>query len=80
MLSDGADHNGAIRHLEEAVAMAERTGHRHREAALWNHIADIHHRAGRQKESREALTRAVSLFADVTSGDLEPELWLLSRW
>lgn len=66
--------------VEEAIAIAERTGHRHQEAALWNHMADLHHRAGRENEARQSLTTAVSLFADIDSGDLEPELWLLSRW
>jgi DNA-binding SARP family transcriptional activator/Tfp pilus assembly protein PilF len=80
LVSDGGDHDAAIEHVREAVAIAERTGHRHREAALWNHMADLHHRAGRERESQDALTRAVSLFADVDAGDPEPELWLLSRW
>jgi tetratricopeptide (TPR) repeat protein len=66
--------------IEEAIAIAERTGHRHREAALWNHLADLHHHAGRDSEAREALTRSVSLFAEIDAGVLEPELWLLTRW
>jgi tetratricopeptide (TPR) repeat protein len=66
--------------VEEAIAIAERTGRRHQEAALWNHMADLHHRAGRENDARQSLTTAVSLFADIDSGDLEPELWLLSRW
>jgi hypothetical protein len=66
--------------VEEAIRIAQRTGHRHREAALWNHLADLHHRAGRENEARDALNRAVSLFADIDSGELEPELWLLTRW
>jgi DNA-binding SARP family transcriptional activator len=64
----------------DAISIARRTGHRHHEAALWNHLADIHHRAGREEEAGEALTRSVSIFADVDSGEMEPELWLLSRW
>ena len=43
-------------------------------------MADLHHRAGRENDARQSLTTAVSLFADIDSGDLEPELWLLSRW
>lgn len=80
LVSDAGDHDAAIRHLEEAVAIAERTGHRHREAALWNHLADLHHRSGRESDARESLNRAVALFADIDAGDFEPELWLLSRW
>ncbi len=80
LLSDNGDTGRSIGLVEEAIAIAERTGHRHREAALWNHMADLHHRAGRESDARQSLTTAVSLFADIDSGDLEPELWLLSRW
>jgi len=52
----------------------------HQEAALWNHLADLHHRQGRGDEAKDSLTKAVALFADIDSGEPEPELWLLSRW
>ena len=80
LLSENGDTGRSIELVEEAIAIAERTGHRHREAALWNHMADLHHRSGRENDARQSLTTAVSLFADIDSGDLEPELWLLSRW
>lgn len=80
LVAKRGDVDDAVELIDEAIAIAERTGYRHREAALRNHLADLHHRAGREEASRHALTRAVSLFADVGTGDLEPELWLLSRW
>jgi DNA-binding SARP family transcriptional activator/Tfp pilus assembly protein PilF len=80
LLSQDGDTPSAVELVEEAIRIAQRTGHRHREAALWNHLADLHHRAGRESEARDALNRAVSLFADIDSGELEPELWLLTRW
>jgi Flp pilus assembly protein TadD len=80
LLSQDGDTPSAVELVEEAIRIAQRTGHRHREAALWNHLADLHHRAGRENEARDALNRAVSLFADIDSGELEPELWLLTRW
>ncbi len=80
LLSEDGDSLTAVRLVEEAISIADRTGHRHREAALWNHLADLHHRAGREAEARDALNKAVSLFADIDSGEFEPELWLLSRW
>ena len=80
LISDGGDEDAATAHVKEAIAIAERTGHRHREAALWNHLADLHHRSGRESDARESLNRAVALFADIDAGDFEPELWLLSRW
>lgn len=80
LLSEERDSPKAVELVEEAIGIADRTGHRHREAALWNHLADLHHRAGREPEARDALNRAVSLFADIDSGEFEPEVWLLSRW
>ncbi len=66
--------------VTEAVVIAERTGNRHREAALHNHLADIHHRAGRDDEANLELTKAVTLFSGIGTGDWQPEVWLLSRW
>ncbi len=80
LLADVGEVDSAVELVVEAIEIAGRTGHRHREAALWNHLADLQHLAGREDESRASLTKAVSLFADIDSGDLEPELWLLSRW
>jgi tetratricopeptide (TPR) repeat protein len=80
LLSDRGDQGSSIDLFREAIDIAERTGHRHQEAALWNHLADLHHRQGQGDEEQDALTKAVSLFADIDSGEPEPELWLLSRW
>ena len=70
----------AIDLVTEAVGLAESTGHRHREAALRNHLADLHHRAGNAEEARHALTGAVTIFADIDTEAREPEVWLLSQW
>ncbi len=80
LLAEMGDGEEASRLVLEAIAIAEKTGHRHREAALWNHLADLHHQAGRETEARDSLTRSVSLFAEIDAGVLEPELWLLTRW
>jgi DNA-binding SARP family transcriptional activator len=80
LLSENGDIGRSTALVEEAIGIAERTGHRHREAALWSHMADLQHRAGREDDAHQSLTTAVSLFADIDSGALEPELWLLSRW
>jgi tetratricopeptide (TPR) repeat protein len=72
--------DGAVRLIEEALEIAANTGHRHREAALHSHLADLHHIAGRESEAEEAMTEAVALFADIDAGAWEPELWLLSKW
>jgi tetratricopeptide (TPR) repeat protein len=80
LVAENGSRDEAVELVEEAIAIAVRTGHRHREAALWNHLADLHHRAGRESAAQDALTKAVSLFADIDAGDMEPELWLLARW
>ena len=74
------DVEAAVLLVEDAIEIAKRTGHRHQEAALHNHLADLHHQAGNKERAEEALTAAVTLFADIDSGAWEPEVWLLSQW
>ena len=66
--------------VDEALGIAADIGDRHRQAALLNHLADLHHRAGRSDEAEQAVTEAVTLFAGIEPGSWEPEVWLLSRW
>ncbi len=80
LLGNAGDVDTAIGLVEEAVALALATGHRHREAALRNRLADLHHQAGEDDAAKRALTDAVTLFADVGARDWEPEVWLLSEW
>lgn len=80
LLAGAGDTDAAIELVTEAVGLAESTGHRHREAALRNHLADLHHRAGQVEKAQEALTGAVTLFAGIDSEAREPEVWLLNHW
>ncbi len=80
LLGTAGDVDAAIPLVEEAVELALATGHRHREAALRNRLADLHHQAGADEEAKQALTDAVTLFAEVGAGSWEPEVWLLSEW
>lgn len=66
--------------VEEAIEIASKAGYRHQQAALLNHLADLHHRAGLEREAEIALTEAVTIFADIDSGDWAPEVWLLRQW
>lgn len=77
--SDG-DYPRALQLVEEAIDLSDVVGDTHRKAALLNHAADLHHRAGDDDAARRVLTDAVRLFADVQPGAWEPEVWLLSRW
>jgi DNA-binding SARP family transcriptional activator/Tfp pilus assembly protein PilF len=79
-LSDTGDREAAIGLVEEAISLANRTGYRHHQAALLNHLADLNHRMGREEDARKALTEAVTIFADIDAGDWEPEVWLLREW
>ena len=80
LLAESGHSEEPIELVGEAIALAANTGHRHRQAALLNQLADLHHRAGQEDLARDTLTKAVTLFADIDAGDFEPELWLLSRW
>src|SRR5215211_583871 len=53
---------------EEALTFCAAHGDRHREAALENNLADLHHVAGRSVESMEHLKRAVAIFSEVGAG------------
>ena len=79
-LASSGDIETAYPLVEQAIEIAASTGHRHREAALRNHLADLHHRSGRTDEAREESMRAVSLFAGIDAGSWEPEVWLLTSW
>ena len=80
LTAESGDLDSAIEMVTEAVSIAQRTGNRHREAALHDHLADLHHRAGREEEAQVALTNAVTLFSEIGTGEWHPEVWLLSRW
>lgn len=74
------DTDRALALIAEALDLAGRVGDRHREAALYNHLADLHHRVGRDADAHEALAEAVRRFADIQPGGWEPEVWLLTHW
>lgn len=80
--ADAGDPEGAIEAAVEALALCERQGDRHRQAALENNLADFLHAASRPTEAMDHLKRAVSLFAEIGGepGALEPEIWKLVEW
>lgn len=80
VLTDSGDPASAIDLVQQAIEIASRTGHRHREATLRDFLADLYHRTGNDDLSRQTQTEAMRLFADLGTDSLEPELWLLSRW
>ena len=67
---------------EEALALCAAQGDRHREAALENNLADLHHAAGRPADSMEHLKRAVRVFSEVGADEATrlPEIWKLVSW
>ena len=74
--------DNALALLEQALALCVRQGDRHREAALYNHRADLLHRAGREEEAMSNLKAAVAIYAEIglESGDWQPEIWKLTEW
>lgn len=66
----------------EALALCAALGDRHRDAALENNLADLHHAAGRGDAAMEHLKRAVALFAQVGADERTrlPEVWKLVSW
>ncbi len=70
----------ATDYIEEALEIAQTIGDRHRQAALYNHLADLQHRAGRTEDAEASMTEAVKLFVEVEPGSWEPEVWLLTQW
>lgn len=83
-LGHNRSHAGAIDEavglVTEALDIAARIGDRHRRGALYNHLADLHHKAGRHVEAEGALTEAVKLLVEIEPGSWQPEVWLLTRW
>jgi tetratricopeptide (TPR) repeat protein len=80
LLAAAGELDNAIELVTEAKTIAERAGYRHHQAALLNHLADLSHQSGQTGEAEKSLTEAVTLFADIASGDWEPEVWLLRQW
>ncbi|HEY5891572.1 MAG TPA: BTAD domain-containing putative transcriptional regulator [Acidimicrobiia bacterium] len=80
ILSELQKPDEAIVLLNEAISIAQETGHRHREAALLSHLADCYHRQGNTALAEKTQEAAVTLFADIDSGQWEPEVWLMTRW
>lgn len=80
LLAATGDVDAAIELVNEAIRIAERSGYRHHQAALLNHLADLNHQAGRKPEAEKSLTDAVTLFADIGTEDWEPEVWFLRQW
>lgn len=80
LLSENGDPEGAIALVNEAIGIAEAAGYRHHQAALFNHLADLHHQSGHDHEAEESLTEAVRIFANIGTEDWEPEVWFLRQW
>jgi len=80
--ADLGQRDRAIELTREALALCERQGDRHRQAALENNLADLLRAKGLGDEAMEHLKRAVAIFAEVGGqpGELQPEIWKLIEW
>ena len=82
VLGDLGQRDRAMDLTREALALCERQGDRHRQAALENNLADLLRADDRQDEAMEHLKRAVAIFAEIGGqpGELQPEIWKLIEW
>jgi hypothetical protein len=57
-------------------------GDRHREAALRNTLADLHHSCGQDNQAMAQLKQAVVIFAEIggEAGGENAEIWMLREW
>ena len=72
----------ALALTESALALCAAYGDRHREAALENNLADLHHAAGDEDDAMIHLKRAVAIFSEVGADEATrlPEIWKLVSW
>ena len=65
-----------------ARVLCEEQGDRHRQAALYNNLADLYHDAGRADEAMSQLEKAVEIFSEIggDAGEMLPEVWMLVEW
>jgi tetratricopeptide (TPR) repeat protein len=74
----------------QALALCQKRGDRHREAALHNNLADLLHRLGREDQSMDQLKQAVIIFAEIdpapgqsadsSRAGVPAEIWKLTEW
>jgi len=72
----------AITLTQDAVALCESQGDRHREAALYSNLADLFYATGNSEAAMSYLKQSVSIFAEigVEVGTMRPEIWKLVEW
>jgi DNA-binding SARP family transcriptional activator/Tfp pilus assembly protein PilF len=76
------DYATALSFAQEALRLCEMLGDRHREAAIRNNLADLHHRSGASEEAMAQLKQAVGIFTEVglSIEEVQPEIWKLYEW
>ena len=80
--SDKGDVIKAIETCRKALELCIHKGDRHKEAALYNNLADYHHKIGEYDKSMQFLKQAVVIFTaiGVEDGTRNPEIWKLLEW
>ena len=68
--------------LQTALTLCQTQGDRHRQAALHNNLADLHHAAGQHETAMHHLKQAATLYADISKlgTNWQPEIWKLTEW
>ena len=72
----------ALELTESALELCAGYGDRHRQAALENNLADLHHALGNEDAAMTHLKRAVAIFSEVGADEATrlPEIWKLVSW
>ncbi len=66
---------------QRALELCASVGDRHREAAMHSNLADLLRAAGRTTEAERHLRLSAAIFAVIgESGELQPEIWMLTEW
>ncbi len=80
--SAGEQGSLAETNLAEALALCERYGDRHYEAALRSNLADVLHQAGEEAAAQEQIKQSVTIYAEIgrEQENWRAEIWQLMEW
>lgn len=81
-LADVGDTNRALKLAQEALAVCDAQGDRHRAAAVHSNLADIYYARGQRDEARTHVEVSAALLGEIgiVAGAHRPEVWKLIDW
>jgi tetratricopeptide (TPR) repeat protein len=72
----------AVALLEQALALCQAQGDRHREAAIHSNLADLLHETGQEERAMTHLKQSAAIYSDIgkQGAGWEPKIWKLMEW